>query len=221
MIMTAVESSVFCKTCEYELTGTLENRCPECARPFDPGTPETYEVMPGHRRRKRQYLVATAFALLVIVMLFEGIRRYEPWLTYIAVLIGGPGLIALFLGIHLRRSTPKPLLTLLAVAPSALLLGLFYSLAVHMHQTLGGWPASIGNNGFSSSLNIHDGVTSWYFGLTLLLNLTLMPLLMLISTGLRQTRGALYYLGMNAVVFCVANGAMNLAPAPFLNWWWD
>jgi len=43
----------------------------------------------------------------------------------------------------------------------------------------------------------------------------------LISTGLRQTRGALYYLGMNAVVFCVANGAMNLAPAPFLNWWWD
>ena len=158
---------------------------------------------------------------VVIVMLFEGIRRYEPWLTYIAVLIGGPGLIALFLGIHLRRSTPNPLLTLLAVAPSALLLGLFYSLAVHMHQTLGGWPASIGNNGFSSSLNIHDGVTSWYFGLTLLLNLTLMPLLMLISTGLRQTRGALYYLGMNAVVFCVANGAMNLAPAPFLNWWWD
>ena len=156
MIMTAVESSVFCKTCEYELTGTLENRCPECARPFDPGTPETYEVMPGHRRRKRQYLVATAFALLVIVMLFEGIRRYEPWLTYIAVLIGGPGLIALFLGIHLRRSTPNPLLTLLAVAPSALLLGLFYSLAVHMHQTLGGFSFPLPNKPFNHCYTLVD-----------------------------------------------------------------
>jgi hypothetical protein len=37
-------------------------------------------------------------------------------------------------------------------SPSFIMLVLFYSLAVHMHRSLGEWPASIGERGFPAAL---------------------------------------------------------------------
>src|SRR5262245_50988102 len=37
----------------------------------------------------------------------------------------------------------------IAALPGILMLALFYSLVIHMHQSLGRWPTSIGENGFS------------------------------------------------------------------------
>lgn len=34
--MDAVDDALYCPTCSYNLTGLLENRCPECGREFDP-----------------------------------------------------------------------------------------------------------------------------------------------------------------------------------------
>lgn len=34
--MDAVDDALYCPTCSYNLTGLLENRCPECGNTFDP-----------------------------------------------------------------------------------------------------------------------------------------------------------------------------------------
>ncbi|PYX49616.1 MAG: hypothetical protein DMG76_36915, partial [Acidobacteria bacterium] len=47
----------------------------------------------------------------------------------------------------------------IAALPGVVMLALFYSLAIHMHQSLGGWPTSIGERGFPLALVIHSAIT--------------------------------------------------------------
>ena len=37
---------------------------------------------------------------------------------------------------------------IISLLPSIIMLAFFYSLAIHMHSALGGWPKSIGERGF-------------------------------------------------------------------------
>jgi hypothetical protein len=108
-----------------------------------------------------------------------------------------------------------------SVLPSLLMLGLFYSLAVHMRYSLGAWPVSIGERGFSSLLVTHGRVT-WNFceGLALV-SILVWPaatLICLLAAGLRRFTA---YLAVYGFLYVVSWGLMLLAPAPFLNWWWD
>lgn len=38
------EPARLCPGCSYRLDGLLENRCPECGRPFDPTDPGTFRI---------------------------------------------------------------------------------------------------------------------------------------------------------------------------------
>src|SRR5689334_1703299 len=51
--------------------------------------------------------------------------------------------------------------------PHLILLVLFYSLAIHMWQALGGWPRSIGEGGFPNLLVSHAHITQNFFGVLL------------------------------------------------------
>lgn len=110
---------------------------------------------------------------------------------------------------------------LISSLPGGVMLCLFYSLALHMHQNFGGWPPSIGFQGFSSFLEAHASLTIFYFYVLMLFNFFVLPWAMLVCL-LRPNAGRFVpYLALYAFVFGVCWGLMQLAPEPFLYWWRD
>jgi hypothetical protein len=99
--------------------------------------------------------------------------------------------------------------------------GLFYSLAIHMHRRLGGWPRGIGDRGFPDGLALHADLASHAFGALLLGCLFSWPLAVLLCASAPRLRPGLLYLGIYGLTGGAAFGAMMLAPEPFLYWWWD
>jgi hypothetical protein len=107
-----------------------------------------------------------------------------------------------------------------AALPGAVLLLLFYTLALHMYWQLGGWPRAIGMNGFPVSLQVHCALSQIYFVALFYTLIFLLPGFAFIFLMTRIWRGLMYLALL--VVFCVATyGLMQLAPAGFLRWWLD
>lgn len=85
---------VLCKNCHYSLTGLSEHRCPECAYPFDPNDPSTYEketlLEPGPVFTRTLWGAVGAFVgvfgSLVGVSGING--KYQPIHTQIAYMVG-------------------------------------------------------------------------------------------------------------------------------------
>ena len=98
---------------------------------------------------------------------------------------------------------------------------LFFTLAVHMYISLGGWPASIGDHGFPVSLKIHSDVTRWYFYMSLLVAVFITPLCLLVSILFERTRPAAKPLLIMELSYFGAALMVGLAPQSFLYWWWD
>ncbi len=117
----------------------------------------------------------------------------------------------------------KPSLKGLAVAglPNMSLVVLFYSLVVHMRFSLGGWPSSIGDRGFPRSLVIHEHIVFYLFEALLLLAMSALPVAILLCLLVARWRRFVPYLALYALFYGTAWGLVCLAPAPFLNWWWD
>jgi hypothetical protein len=113
----------------------------------------------------------------------------------------------------------------LAVAAAAfhplLVVGLFYSLALHMHRRLGGWPERIGDAGFPDDLVAHANIAKGAFGALLLGALLVLPMALVFCACVPAARSSLRYLGIYGFLSVGAIGATQLAPAPFLCWWWD
>jgi hypothetical protein len=110
---------------------------------------------------------------------------------------------------------------LLSSLPSLLMLGLFYSLAIHMRYSLGHWPTSIGDRGFPAALVAHGHLTWHYCGALLLISMFLWPAGLLVCLLVsRWRRFVLCFVGY-ALFYALCWGLMLLAPASFLNWWWD
>lgn len=101
------------------------------------------------------------------------------------------------------------------------MLGLFYSLAIHMRHSLGAWPASIGKRGFPPSLVTHADITRNFCAVLLLVSIFVLPAAMLICLLVPRWRRFVAYFALYALLYVVCWGLMLLAPAPFLNWWWD
>ena len=108
-----------------------------------------------------------------------------------------------------------------AASPAMLMLALFYSLAIHMHQSLGGWPTSIGVRGFPSALVIHATIATHYFSILLMTSFLVWPVAFLACVAIRRCRFMLRHLGTYALSCLICFGALSLAPPPFLYWWWD
>lgn len=155
-----------------------------------------------------------------------GLSTNSPALLLLILLaMCGLGLAAVVAGVHLRTSAPSRALSLLTILPALVMLGLFYSLAVHMHRSLGSWPRYIDMHGFSPSLRAHAELATGCFGVLLLINLVVFPVVLpgvlLLCFIDRRLRGGLFYVGLYALSFAVAFELMLLAPPPFLNWLWD
>ena len=108
-----------------------------------------------------------------------------------------------------------------AAAPALIMLVLYYSLAIHMHRALGGWPASIGERGLPFAVVVHARIET-YFLIALILSFTFaLPLAAVVCGVVLRWRRFLPYLGVFGVSCLATAGLMQLAPAAFLDWWWD
>src|SRR5437870_9991727 len=90
--------------------------------------------------------------------------------------------------------------------PNFLLLGLFYSLAVHMHRSLGGWPTSIGERGFPPFLVTHASVTVDYFVAMFLFSVFVAPVAIIVCLVVRRWRHFALYFALCALLFFVCWG---------------
>ena len=108
-----------------------------------------------------------------------------------------------------------------AACHSLLVVGLFYSLALHMQRRLGGWPERIGDAGFPDELVVHANIAQAAFGALLLGALLVLPLGLVFCACVPAARSSLRYLGIYGCLSVGAIGITQLAPAPFLHWWWD
>ncbi len=142
-------------------------------------------------------------------------------IVFFAALTGILALVAIAVGVRTRPAKMSGLGLAAALLPALLMLVLFYSLAFHMHRSLGSWPNSIGERGFPAALIAHGSVALHYFGGLLLTSIFAWPVAFVVCALSPKWRIYVYYLGMYALACLVCFGAMLLAPAQFLNWWWD
>ena len=110
---------------------------------------------------------------------------------------------------------------IVATLPNLLMLGVFYSLVIHMHWRLGAWPQSIGDRGFPAVLSTHGRLAWDYCSLLLLASMVVVPLGILVCLLVARWRPLVRYFALYALLYLVCWGLMLLAPASFLNWWWD
>ncbi len=148
-------------------------------------------------------------------------QNSPPVFLLLLTLAGVLGLVALIAGFRLRPVAPSRGITLIAVLPALAMLGLFYSLAIHMHQSLGGWPTSTGESGFPSPLITHADIATSCFANLLLVSMFAWPIAVALCAFVRRWRGGIFYLGVYALSCLICFGGMLLAPSGFLYWWWD
>lgn len=65
------EPTMYCINCAYALDGLTRNRCPECARPFDPHDAATYRTCDSPRRSSLCCLLTPSPIGIVIVALLS------------------------------------------------------------------------------------------------------------------------------------------------------
>jgi hypothetical protein len=109
----------------------------------------------------------------------------------------------------------------MAALPPIAALCLFYSLALHMHQSLGDWPRVIGDRGFPVDLVMHADLALFTFGFVVAGCLFVCPVAALLCAAVPRLRSGLRYVGIYAMTCGVAFALMQLAPSPYLTWWWD
>jgi hypothetical protein len=105
--------------------------------------------------------------------------------------------------------------------PGFIMLGLFYTLALHMYRSLGGWPTSIGERGFPASLVAHANITMYFFIALIWFGIFILPAAILVCLLRQPWRRFVPYFGLYALAFLVCWGLMQLAPDAFLYWWRD
>lgn len=110
---------------------------------------------------------------------------------------------------------------LVPALPAIFLLGLFYSFALHMFKSLGGWPGSIGEQGFSPLLAFHAKVTTGYFVVSLLGTFLAVPIGIVTCCLVPRWKGYTTHFAVSGFLIFVSWFLMGLAPQPYLDWWRD
>ena len=108
----------------------------------------------------------------------------------------------------------------LTAVPGLVALSAFYSLAIHMHARLGGWPELSGSETLPPELVTHARVSLALFTYVLLLALG-MPLVLTLFALVPRLRPVMLYAATCGAA-CWAGLALTFcAPSGFLQWWWD
>jgi hypothetical protein len=89
-----------------------------------------------------------------------------------------------------------------------------------MHRALGGWPTSIGEDGFPPALVTHSRIAWNTFGLVLL-GLMVSPAAILLCLLVKRWRRFAVYFAVYGGVILVCFALMLFAPAQYLAWWRD
>ena len=100
----------------------------------------------------------------------------------------------------------------ISILPYLFALLLFYSLAIHMHQSLNGWPERIGTNGFPAALLLHDQILSTYITYLLLFTIFVMPAIILVCLLVSRWRHLVVYFVVHLVSLPVCYGLISLLP---------
>ncbi len=110
---------------------------------------------------------------------------------------------------------------IISASPGLLALCLFYSLAIHMHHSLGKWPTSIGERGFPPALLTHAIIATTYYWVSVSLSVFILPVAILVCLFVSRWRYLVRYIALYAFIFIIGIVLMQLAPEPFLYWWRD
>ena len=108
-----------------------------------------------------------------------------------------------------------------AVFPSMLILIAFYSMAIHLYVSLGGWPNSIGTRGFSEALKTHASFQYHVVGLGIPIFGGIAIAGLIIFSIPKKTRRLLPYFGIHLLCLLICFGLMALAPDRYWEWWLD
>ena len=210
-----------CRQCQYQLNGLDAGACPECGRHFDPEEPDTYATDRLEEQRKRLLQAGGGVAAVLAAILIRCLYANDASPLILVVIFGGAGLLSYFFGVVLLRSKPSLRGMLLCCMPALFMIGLYYSLALHMWWSLQGWPTTLGTQGFPQVLIAHGDIAMFWFTWLLLLVLFGGPIAFLVCLGVRRWNHGLFHLGLLALSFALGLGVMQLAPRQFLSWWWD
>ena len=107
------------------------------------------------------------------------------------------------------------------VIPGLLNLMLFYSLAFHMHQSLGKFPEVIGDRGFTPNLKLHADCARGYFGYLFFFTIFAWPLLLILGARIKALKSFFGHVAAVGLSFWVSFALTFLSPSGFINWWWD
>ncbi|MDG2020403.1 MAG: hypothetical protein P8J59_00480 [Phycisphaerales bacterium] len=211
-----------CRDCQYDLSGLKAGPCPECGRRFDPADPASFAAESGFEHRWRQVKIgATLAVLLAALVVWCGVTDAGGRIWLLLPIAGVPGLLAFFGGIPLLRRPLSPRLVACSMIPAIVLVGAFYTLAIHMYLSLGGWPGNIGNAGFSSALNLHVEIAQYCVWLLSLVLFVTWPIAVVVFAVVRRWQAGIHYLGIVAISWALGFGLTELGPDGFLYWWWD
>src|SRR5687767_14479181 len=128
----------------------------------------------------------------------------------IALCVGSLALISAVVAFSVRPERPTLREVFLSALPAILMPVLFYSLALHMHLSLGQWPYH-GEIGFSKPLLIHSGITHFYFIILYFIGSYLWSILFLVSCAFDRFKGYRFRLGIFGGSCLVCFGIMMLA----------
>jgi len=116
---------------------------------------------------------------------------------------------------------PKAGEALLCAFPCLLWILMYYSLAMHMYQSLGAWPEVIGTQGFPAALLRHSDLTMMGFTVLFFFSLFVWPVAFAVTAWVERWRRYAARLAIYAISYSAVWLLMFVTPSEFRNWWWD
>ena len=109
---------------------------------------------------------------------------------------------------------------IIAVMPWSLALGLFWSLAIHLYLSHGGWPEMRGTRSFSSALVLHSNIQYNYLMLLSLLTLFVCPVMFMLFLFIKRLKKLIIYPSLQILGGILFIFQMLLAPDGYTAWLW-
>ena len=109
----------------------------------------------------------------------------------------------------------------LACLPYTIAIMLFYSVAIHIYNALGGWPESIGTRGFPETLLFHINIQNVYLSYLLGFTVFIIPIIIIICSFVKKWRFLIKYLSIQIIGLIIFFLQMFFAPDEYVYWFWD